>query len=266
MNFALNPIPHAAAAKLISGKAAVVREVFDALEPALRVRAFVISGVEDFDVLQGVRDQLATLPEGADWRKVRKEIAAKISPWFDDAVALRRAEILMTHHAFSAYAACEKRIMDEQADIFPYRQYLSTGDGKVRVSHRALHGIILPAKHPFWAGHTPPWEFGCRCQVIELTAEDAREERRKDKKRKPEKQRVLEGPALKQLEGGRIVRGPSENVQLGQSLQDIGDYNLPYSVIADRWDDATRKDFETWAGKIPLETGSLLDTLRKTKK
>ena len=261
MNFAFDPIPHAAARLLISAKPAVVRDVFDSMEPEMKQRAFLISGVEDFDILQGVRDQIATLPAGADWGKVKKEIAAKISPWFTPAAAEARAHLLMSHHAFTAYAACEARIMDEMADVFPYRQYLSTKDGKVRASHRALHGIILPAKHPFWEGHTPPWEFNCRCQVVELTAEDAAEERVKDAKRNPEDRRVLEGAALTHLENGRIARGPSMDIALGQSLQRVADYNLPYEDLAARWDTGTRQHFEAWAARIPLETGTLFDAL-----
>jgi SPP1 gp7 family putative phage head morphogenesis protein len=261
MNFAFDPIPHAEAAKLIRNKPAVIRDVFDEIEPALRLRAFLISGIEDFDVLQAVRDQIATLPEGADWRKVRKEIAGKISPWLDEAQALRRAELLMSHHGFSAYAACQARIMDEMIDVFPYRQYLSTGDGKVRATHRALHGLILPAASPFWHTHTPPWEFGCRCQVVELTAEDAAEQRAKDAKLAPEHRLVQEGPALARLEAGRVTRGPSIDLQLAPSLQSVRDYNIPYADIAARWDAPTRTAFEAWAAKLKIGDSNLLAML-----
>lgn len=261
MKFAFDPIPHAEAAKMIAGKPAIFREIFDDLQPEMKLRAFTISGVEEFDILQGVRDQIAKLPAGADWADVKQRIARDISPWFDEGRALRRAELLMRHHAFSAYSAAEARINDAQTDIFPYRQYLSAGDGKVRDTHRALHGKILPASHPFWADHTPPWEYNCRCQVVPLTAEDADEERTRDAKRIPENQRVVEGPALTLLEGGRVMT-PAGNVQLAPSLQRTRDFNIPYEELASRWDTTVRAYFEKWASKLEVEGANLLDKLK----
>lgn len=258
MNFALDPVPHAEAVRMITDKPALVRDQFDLLPEELKARAFTITGIEDFDIMQGVRDEIAKLPAGADWKKTKREVAAKLSPWFTAAGAESRAELLLSHHAFTAYASTQARIMDAQADVFPYRQYLSTGDHKVRASHRALDGIILRADHRFWHDHTPPWEFRCRCQVVELLDDEAAAERAKDQDRPPEHRRVLEGDALRRLEAGHITRGPDIDVRLGTPLQSVRDTTLPYEQIAARWDPTTREAFESWADRQPLDGGRTL--------
>lgn len=269
LNFLTTPVPHEEARRAIADKPAVMRDQFDLLPDEMKSRAFTITGIEDFDVLQAVRDEIATIPTGADWGKVKKSVIEKISPWFTEEGAAARAELLMSHHAFAAYSSAQARIMDRMKDVFPFRQYLSTKDGKVRASHAALDGIILPADHDFWTKHTPPWEWGCRCQVVELTQEDRDEELANDAKRPPESRRVLQGSALKQLDQGSLNRGLSTNVDVRTPKERGGTYEwsardttLPYEEIKTRWDAQTAADFETWAGKQAVGLDSLLDVLQ----
>lgn len=260
--YVTRPVPHDTARRAIADKPAVARDVFDQLPDELKSRAFTITGIEDHDVLKGVRDEIAKIPAGADWDEVKVEVMAKISPWFTPEAAAARAQLLLSHHAFAAYSATQARIMDEMADVFPFRQYLSTKDGKVRASHRALHEIILPANHPFWQKHTPPWEWNCRCQVVEMTEEERDEEYAKDQRRAPENRRVLEGPNLKQLETGSLNRGLSTNVDVRTPKERGGTYewsardaSLPYEEIKKRWDPTTAADFEAWASNMEIESG-----------
>jgi hypothetical protein len=262
LNFQTTPVPHEEARRRIADKPAVARDVFDRLPEEMQARAFTITGIEDMDVVQAVRDEIAKLPAGADWDTVKREVMAKISPWFTAEGAAARAQTLMSHHAFAAYSATQARIMDEMIDVFPFRQYLSTGDGKVRASHRALHEIILPATHVFWTYHTPPWEWNCRCQVVELTEEDRDEEYARDEKRAPEHRRVLEGASLRQLDQGSLNRGLSTNVDVRTPKERGGNYqwsardqSVPYDEIRKRWDSQTATDFEGWARGVELEGG-----------
>ena len=143
------PVPHEAAAKIISDRPVVTREVFKKMLPEMRARTFLISGVEDMNVVQQIRDRIADLPRGASWEDIREDIAKDLGPWMDEESAGKRATLLMHHHGFQAYAAAHYRVMDEQRAAFPYWQYLTMGDEKVRSSHAKLHGLILPANHPF---------------------------------------------------------------------------------------------------------------------
>lgn len=179
-------LPDDEAAERIGAKPAVLVDVYKRLLPELKARAFTITGIEGADSLQRVRDAIATIPRGADWdtvkRQVKKELAK--SPYFvdDDAdaqtrkaqlkVAAKRAETLLRHHGFQAYQAGWYELLDRQREVFPYWQYITVGDGEVRDSHRALDGIILPASSPFWDTHWPPWDWNCRCRVEPVDAED----------------------------------------------------------------------------------------------
>jgi hypothetical protein len=266
--FLTEPVPHAEAARRIASKPAVAKDVFDQLPDEIKGRAFTITGIEDFDTLEAVRDEIAKLPAGADWDAVKRNVMEKISPWFSPEAAAKRAQLLMSHHAFAAYSATQARIMDEMADIFPFRQYLSTKDGKVRRSHAALNEIILPADHPFWEKHTPPWEWNCRCQVVELTEEDRDEELARDQTRAPENRRVLQGAALNQLQTGSLNRGLSINVDVRTPKERGGSYEwsardaaMPYAEIRKRWTPEVAEMFENWADTIPVGNATLLDSL-----
>jgi hypothetical protein len=66
--------------------------------------------------------------------------------------------------------------------VFPYWRYIADGDDRTRPEHKALDGRVFPADDPFWDTHYPPWEFGCRCTVVVMTEEEAKEARLPDGK------------------------------------------------------------------------------------
>jgi hypothetical protein len=253
------PVPHNAAAKLIKDKAPVAREIFDQLPDEIRAKAFMITGIEDFDTLEKVRDEIASIPMGGDWDEAKKGIIRRISPYLDEDEAGRRAELLLRFHAFDAYQATETRIMDSMTDVFPYRQWLTTGDDKVRASHRALHEIILPADHPLFRRR----DFGCRCQSVEMTAEERDEEMAKDAKRPEARRRVLDDSAAQVLKSSNIIaREPGKVYDLGPSLGDRRNSLMTWDEIRQRWGPETTASFESWATHQLITVGaSLLDFL-----
>lgn len=163
-------IPHEEAARIIAEKPLVDRALFEKLLPELRARTFLISGIEDMNVVQQIRDIIAELPRGQDWEQSKKQIEKKLGPWMDAEAAHRRAELLLRHHGFQAYAAADYRGKVAHADTFPFWQYRTLHDERVRDSHAALHGLILPWNDPFWETHYPPWDWGCRCTVVGISA------------------------------------------------------------------------------------------------
>lgn len=56
----------------------------------------------------------------------------------------------------------------DEAEYFPYLQYVTVGDERVRAEHRAWDGIIRKVNDPFWNDHFPPNDWNCRCTVIQL--------------------------------------------------------------------------------------------------
>ncbi|MBI5817450.1 MAG: minor capsid protein [Verrucomicrobia bacterium] len=226
--FIFKPTPHKDAIKLLKGKPAVTRKVFDKLLPELRARAFVITGIEHAGVLRHIREMIAELPAGGDWDKIKDQIVAEASPFFVDPnaekeiqekqvqAAENRAELLLRTHGFQAYQAAQYEVMDRQRDVFPYWQYLTMGDEKVRASHAALNNVVLPANHPFWSDHFPPWNFNCRCQVVPISEDDYQDIKDADQGKLPEERNVISGTQLSKLENeGTLFRAvdgaPAQN-------------------------------------------------------
>lgn len=170
MSFVFSPLPHEAAVARIAGLPLVSRDVMEGLLPELRAYAFTIAGLDVGDTMSRIRDTIKAVPAGAlNWDKARKEIAADLDDALGGKVAQRRAELLLRTHVFRGYAAARYRNLIAQTDVFPYWQYKTVGDERVRPSHVALNGKIFPAGHVIWQRIFPPWDWGCRCLVVPLT-------------------------------------------------------------------------------------------------
>lgn len=56
---------------------------------------------------------------------------------------------------------------EADADLYPNLRIVTAGDARVRDEHKALEGLTLPINHSFWKKHTPPFDWGCRCGLIQ---------------------------------------------------------------------------------------------------
>lgn len=275
-SFLTEPVPHTEGADALRAKPALTRRAFDEILPDLRGRAFTVTGVEAANSLQAVRDTLAELPEGGDWEDLKGRVLDEISPWLvtsddpeerakQEGAAERRAELLLRMHGWQAYAATQHRLLEAHVDSFPYRQYLTSGDDRVRDSHAALDRLILPATSPFWADHTPPWDFNCRCDVVPITSDEADEQRAAEQSARlaPEDRTLVEGPMLGRLEGGeRVMPGGAGAVDVRTPRQRQGpegyewrpgDLRLPPEQILARYEPEVAAAFRAWAEAAPLE-------------
>lgn len=267
------PTPHAEAAKQIRGLAPVDRATFDRLPDEFKASAFLITGIAAHDVLQDVRDMIAVIPEGQDFEETQLRVAARLLPYFGgrEKSALARAKILTRATAFRAYNAGIHRSLENSTAAFPYRKRLAVMDERTRDSHRAMDGITLPADSPFWRSHTPPDAHNCRCYVIGVSRAAAERMKREDDakikagKLLPEKARVLEGLALKQIESGILNRGLSEqwnlNQEPGRVQWDPSTLMMPMEAVRQRYDAQTWADFEGWARGQDIAGLSLWDWL-----
>ena len=206
MDFDFQPAPHEEAAAIIAQKPILAKRVFDQMLPELRGRVFTITGIESANVMQAVRDEIAALPRGTTWTDAKANIVDALSPYLGGEGASARATLLLRTHGFQAFSAADWRLAHEDEDT-THLQYLATEDDRVRATHLALNGIVLPKDDPFWAEHYPPWEWNCRCRVRSMNPDLVDMEREQDKQRPPEDQLVLEGPMLRKLREGTIVRG-----------------------------------------------------------
>jgi SPP1 gp7 family putative phage head morphogenesis protein len=259
------PAPNTEAAAWIKAKPLILASVFQEMKPELKARAFTITGIEHFDTLQAARELIAKVPEGEDWDDTKAQLETLISPWFTAKAAAKRAEYLLRTHVYQSYAVGNYRALEEARDLFPFRQYLSSEDPRVRPAHAALHRRIFPSDSPFWDTHTPPWEWGCRCDVVGLTEEEV-DEIRDDEKHKPgDEKLVVEGALLDSVEQSNILHiggGHTFNLSTGYAKQmdggsgfyfEPGSLHLPLNVILARYDSTVADEFKSWAKTIVID-------------
>lgn len=60
-------------------------------------------------------------------------------------------------------------------DTFPYFQYHTVGDDRVRPMHAAMNNFLARCDDPIWATHWPPWEYNCRCTVTAVSIYEAQD-------------------------------------------------------------------------------------------
>lgn len=268
-NVLLEPVSHEEAARWIEDKPLVSRQVFDSLLPELRARAFLITGIEDATTVAEVRSLLASVPRGADWVVTKKAIMAKVGPWLTqdgdgNKAAASRAELLLRTHGFQAYQVASHRVLRSQEAVFPYWQYLSLEDELVRPGHAALNGKVFPADSPFWHDHSPPWQWGCRCRKTALLADEVDALKQAERGLPPEKQSVMEGPALDLAEQGRLYNVAGQQLDIKSDRQkgkdggfvfDADALTMPLQQLKARYDAVTWAEFETQARKTKLDDG-----------
>ena len=63
--------------------------------------------------------------------------------------------------------------IQQDKDLFPFLRYKTAEDARVRVSHKALNGVVLAVDSPFWDSYYPPNGWNCRCTVEQLLESDA---------------------------------------------------------------------------------------------
>jgi SPP1 gp7 family putative phage head morphogenesis protein len=281
--FLFEPTPNEEAIDFLRSKRPLNVGAFRGLLPELQAYAFTVSGVSNASALQGIRDLVAEVPGGADFRAVKRQIVEELGKHiplegdlFDDeeaaakheAMLARRAEMVVRNNAFQAYSLSTWKELDESRDIFTHWQYLTVGDERVRASHRALDNVVLPQGHPFWQTHFPPWEFGCRCQVVGITAEEAEELAAADAAKPEEERVVLDGPLLTRLENeGVIVRKVGGvpvrvNVTSARERNEPGawrweprDLALSFADLRTRYDAQTMAMWESWAKQTDAGQG-----------
>jgi len=65
--------------------------------------------------------------------------------------------------------------LQKKTNLFPYWEYRTVGDDKVRPEHAKLNGIILLAIDPRWLKIWPPNGWKCRCYVIPRMAHEVKD-------------------------------------------------------------------------------------------
>ena len=83
----------------------------------------------------------------------------------------RRLELIYRTNISVAESAARYQDFVESAPERPYWQFVCVLDANTRPSHRRLNGKVFRWDDPFWNTFWPPLDWGCRCGVRKLTAE-----------------------------------------------------------------------------------------------
>ena len=154
----------------------MTREAFDALANRAKQHAFTISVLHKANLVAKMQEVIdKAIAEGTGYQDVRRHLLALFDT--EGLPGISKARLLTTfrNNTQQAYNDARREALDEASGAFPYRQYLTVGNGtpgyrNVRASHAILHGKVFAWNDPFWNAHTPPWEHGCRCTFRGLTA------------------------------------------------------------------------------------------------
>ncbi len=150
-------------------------------------RAFTVAQVARLDVLQDIRDEIKNaIASGETAKTFRKNLEPllKAKGWWgkqmmtDAAGNTREVQLgspyrlnnIYRTNLQTSYMAGRYKTQSENVDIQPYWQFVAVMDSRTRPSHAALNGKIFRADDPFWDTHYPPLDWGCRCNVVALTA------------------------------------------------------------------------------------------------
>ncbi len=120
------------------------------------------------DIVEALVEAIAKGETLAEFRGRFDQIAARYgwsgTAWY--------ADLVFRMETANANAAGRWEQIQKVKLLRPYVRYLTVGDDRVRPTHRAWHGVVLPVDHPFWRTHWPPNGFNCRCTVQSLSARD----------------------------------------------------------------------------------------------
>lgn len=162
----------------------------DYLEVKGRVHdhAFVIAKMTDMDMLSTMQKSLITAMEDnmsfEDWQATVKPMLKKKGWWGKQDITLpdgsvKPAQLGSDYRLQRIYdtninqAYHKARRHDGDFDIYPYAMWQSRGDNRVRPSHQSLDGQIFRRDDPYYQSIRPRVAWGCRCDEILLTAEQA---------------------------------------------------------------------------------------------
>lgn len=153
--------------------------------------AFTVAKMMNVDLLKDVRGAVdKAIAKGQTLQQFREELEPRMleAGWWGQAdmtdpltgevrtVELgspRRLRVIFETNMQTSYAAGHWAQIQQTKNDAPFLMYDAVDDGNTRPEHAAWDGLVLRADDTWWQTHYPPNDWGCRCSVIQLSAEQA---------------------------------------------------------------------------------------------
>lgn len=155
------------------------------LESGIRAHAFFSARVAEARVLDAIREvsdrysrgelDLATARATIKERLgTRRAPGSKEDSRLTDICSTARLDLILGQNARMAYAVGEyEQGMDTMARrLFPAWRYVRSTAASPRAKHAAYAGRVWMKDDPVWRSIFPPSDFGCRCSVEEVSADE----------------------------------------------------------------------------------------------
>jgi SPP1 gp7 family putative phage head morphogenesis protein len=151
--------------------------------------SFAVAGVAQADILalfrEGIDQALGDGGSLADFAKAIKPALVEKGWWgdieitdpktgeqritrFNDA----RLRLIYDVNLRQSYAAGRWARAERTKASKPFIMYRTMRDERVRASHAAWDGVVLPIDHPFWNTHYAPNGWRCRCRCFAVSERD----------------------------------------------------------------------------------------------
>lgn len=136
---------------------------------------FMVAGAAKADLLADFAASVdRSITEGKSLGAFQKDFdhIVKKHGWVHTGGRDWRSRVIYQTNVSTAYAA--GREAQIEAAGFGYKMYKhSDSAAHPRPYHLSWDGLVLPVDHPFWATHTAPNGWGCKCRIIGIRNEAA---------------------------------------------------------------------------------------------
>lgn len=159
------------ALNLLENRVAVTKTYYEDLPQDLKKLSFYVSGLEKLREVELVKTSLSNaISAGYSFQEWKDSLDVGA---FTD-LSNARLQTVYRNNINNVYNQ-SLRYNAGTSDVTPYLQYTAIGDSETRPSHLRLDGTIKRADSEFWDRYTPPIGHNCRCGVISLTDEEAKD-------------------------------------------------------------------------------------------
>ncbi len=192
LDVTLAPVKPEEAIAFFRAKGFKLEPSFDWRDVSARQHAesFTVAKSTGYDILKDIHDALdVAIAEGKTLKQFQDELTPvlqakgwwgkkeEVDPLTGETKLVqlgspRRLRVIFQTNLRMSYMAGKWQRMMRLVERRPWLRYVAVLDERVRRSHRSWHGTILRWDDVWWEKHYPPNDFGCRCDVQQLSDRD----------------------------------------------------------------------------------------------